>query len=115
MLENRGLSKDDDNSGKNEQDENCDKEQKNEDVEFKVRLNIGRDLQIKMKEHDSIENLKKYISSQLNDLDPTKIRIIAKGKMLSNSYKICEPFRIKNGDIIHASFPASLYKEIDVK
>merc|ERR1711997_635143 len=108
LVENKGLEKLGNN---NDPEQNKEvNPNSNEMVEFKVRLNIGGDLEVKMREQNTIQELKEYISSQLNNLDPTKIRIIAKGKMLSNSYLIADPFRIKNGDIIHASFPSSLYK-----
>ena len=113
LVENKGLSKYDNSDINDINDQNDINSQKNEEIAFKVRLNIGRDLNVKMKQQDSIKKLKQYLSSELNDLDPTKIRVIARGKMLSNSYKICDPFPIKNGDIIHASFPSSLYKDIE--
>ena len=33
--------------------------------------------------------------------------------MLGNSYKIGSPFPIKMNDIIHATFPSSLYKPLN--
>jgi len=84
----------------------------NESVSFKVRLNIGRDVEVTMKQQDTIGQLKNYLSEQLHGLDPTKIRILARGKMYSNSYTLIDPFPIKNGDIIHASFPSTLYDQL---
>merc|ERR1719244_600816 len=78
----------------------------NETITFRARLNIGRDLQMEIKQ------LKENISAQLNDLDPTKIRIIARGKLYADSYLLSHPFPIKNGDLIQATFPASLYKGV---
>merc|ERR1719295_1373092 len=75
-------------------------EQRNEVITFKVRLNIGRDLDIEMKEKDTIKQLKEHISGKLNNLDPTKIKVIAKGKMYQDSYLLSHPFPIKSGDLI---------------
>ena len=110
LLENKGFEQEDINKEENAIEDEGDPKP-NEEITFKVRLNIGRDLDVKMKQQDSIYDLKNHVSRQLNDLDVTKIRILAKGRMLSNDYKIGDPFPIKNGDIIHASFPASLYRE----
>lgn len=84
----------------------------NESITFTVRLNIGKDLTVTMKEQDTIGQLKEHLSAQLHGLDPTKIRVLARGKMYSNSYTIRDPFPIKNGDVIHASFPSSLYDQL---
>merc|ERR1719300_505902 len=89
--------------------ENGNGEQQNETITFKVRLNIGRDLDIEMKQRDTIKQLKEHISERLNNLDPTKIKIIAKGKMYQDTYLLSHPFPIKSGDLIQATFPASLY------
>ena len=87
----------------------------NQEVSFKVRLNIGKDVDVTMRGQDSIKKLKQYISSKINNLDPAKIRIISRGKMYHDSYRIGDPFPIKNGDIIHASCPSSLYRELNEK
>eukprot|EP00483_Globobulimina_turgida_P001964 UN01966 len=110
LIENMGLL--------NNANINCGVDQKedlnmtsNEEISFRVRLNIGKDICVKMKEEDSIQELKEYISVKLNNFDPTKIRIIKRGKMYKNNYKIGTPFPITNGDIIHASLPSAAYKQ----
>merc|ERR1719193_674315 len=95
-----------------DQEHVVDGEEVNETISFKVRLNIGHDLQIEMKQRDTIKQLKEHISALLNGLDPTRIKIIARGKLYSDSYLLSHPFPIKNGDLIQATFPSSLYNEM---
>ena len=83
----------------------------NNSVSFKVRMTVGGDLEVEMNEQDTIEELKEAISKHLNYMDPSKIRILAKGKMYSDSYTLRAPFPVKDGDVIHASFPSKLYEE----
>ena len=88
------------NDVREEEDPEKGEGQIDEVISFKVRLNIGRDLDIEMKQNSTIKQLKENISSQLNDLDPSRIRIIAKGKMYQDSYLLSSPFAIHNGDLI---------------
>lgn len=82
-------------------------------ISFRVRLNIGRDLEIEMEQKSTIKQLKERISEQLSGLDPTKIKIIARGKLYQNTYLLSDPFPIHNGDVIQATFPSSLYAELE--
>lgn len=79
-------------------------------ITFTVRLCVGGDLQMTEYETASIFELKQNLSRKLNNLDPTKIRILFKGKMLTDQYRINAPFPIQENDVVQAAFPSALYK-----
>eukprot|EP01083_Nonionella_stella_P215963 776854_1 len=107
LIENKGLTDIQNNSDEKEKINL----QSNEEISFRVRLNIGQDINVTMTQQKTIKELQNHLSTHLNNLDPSKIKIIKRGRMLSNTYRIGGPFPINNHDIIHGSIPSSLYKK----
>ena len=79
-------------------------------INIRVRLSVGGDININISDTNSINELKSMLQQKIN-VDPLHIRIIFKGKELQNHYRINKPYPIKNDAIIHATFHSKYYNK----